>query len=100
MALAPAAADPPGDAPCSPQVIADAADGEHGHLSHAEQRERRSLQLTARPPGIWRLTRLLDDVEARLAVLEQFGASRGAGVDAGRRWVSARADRVVGADRR
>jgi hypothetical protein len=65
------------------QVVADAQDGAHGQLSHAEQRARRSLRLSARPSGMWRLTGLLDDIEgARLAeVLEAFSASRDAGVD-------------------
>jgi hypothetical protein len=65
------------------QVIADADDGTHGELSHAQQRARRGLRLSARPSGMWRLSGLLDDVEgARLAeVLEVFGAGRDAGVD-------------------
>lgn len=79
------------------QVIADAEDGKHGHLSHMEQRERRSLRLTARPSGMWRLSGLLDDLEgARLAeVLEQFSASRDAGVDAGETLGQRRADALA-----
>lgn len=66
------------------QVIADAQDGSHGELSHAQQRARRSLRLTARPSGMWRITGLLDEVEgARLAeVLETFSATRDACVEA------------------
>ncbi len=76
------------------QVIADAHDGAHGELSHAQQRARRSLRLSARPSGMWRLTGLLDDIEgARLAeVLEAFSASRDAGVDAGETLQQRRAD--------
>ncbi|MCB8997878.1 MAG: DUF222 domain-containing protein [Actinobacteria bacterium] len=96
-AVALAAATDPRETRHVLQVIADAADGEHGHLSHAEQRERRSLRLTARPSGMWRLTGLLDDVEgARLAeVLEQFSASRDAGVDAGETLGQRRADALA-----
>lgn len=79
------------------QVIADAQDGEHGHLSHMAQRERRSLRLSARPSGMWRLTGLLDDVEgARLAeVLEQFSASRNAAVDPSETLPQRRADALA-----
>ncbi len=79
------------------QVVADAQDGTHGQLSHAEQRARRSLRLSARPSGMWRLTGLLDDIEgARLAeVLEQFSACRDAGVDAGETLPQRRADALA-----
>jgi hypothetical protein len=79
------------------QVVADAQDGKHGHLSHLEQRERRCVRLSARPSGMWRLSGMLDDVEgARLAeVLEQFSASRDAGVDAGETLPQRRADALA-----
>ncbi|MFN8185078.1 MAG: DUF222 domain-containing protein [Candidatus Nanopelagicales bacterium] len=79
------------------QVIADAEDGTHGQLSHAEQRSRRCLRLSARASGMWRLTGLLDDVEgARLAeVLEQFSAPRDAGVDATETLPQRRADALA-----
>ncbi|MBK6762084.1 MAG: DUF222 domain-containing protein [Micrococcales bacterium] len=76
------------------QVVADAQGGEHGQLSHAEQRARRGVRLSARASGMWRLSGLLDDVEgARLAeVLGQFSAARDAGVDAGESLPQRRAD--------
>jgi hypothetical protein len=79
------------------QVVADAQDGKHGHLTHAEQRARRGVRLSARPSGMWRLSGMLDDVEgARLAeVLEQFSASRDAGVDAGETLTQRRADALA-----
>jgi len=79
------------------QVLADAEDGKNGQLSHAEQRARRGVRLTARASGMWRLTGLLDDVEgARLAdVLTQFSAARDAGVDAGQSLPQRRADALA-----
>jgi len=79
------------------QVIADAEGGAHGQLTHAEQRARRCLRLSARPSGMWRLTGLLDDVEgARLAeVLEKFSAARDAGVDATETLPQRRADALA-----
>ncbi len=79
------------------QVLADAEDGKNGQLSHAEQRARRGVRLTARASGMWRLSGLLDDVEgARLAeVLAQFSAARDAGVDAGETLPQRRADALA-----
>ena len=79
------------------QVVADAQGGEHGQLSHAEQRARRGVRLSARASGMWRLSGLLDDVEgARLAeVLGQFSAARDAGVDAGESLPQRRADALA-----
>ena len=79
------------------QVIADAEDGTHGQLSHAEQRSRRCVRLSARPSGMWRLSGLLDDVEgARLAeLLAQFSAARDAGVDATETLPQRRADALA-----
>ncbi len=79
------------------QVVADAEGGEHGQLSHAEQRARRGVRLSARASGMWRLSGLLDDVEgARLAeVLGQFSAARDAGVDAGESLPQRRADALA-----
>ena len=79
------------------QVLADAEDGKNGQLSHAAQRARRGVRLTARASGMWRLTGLLDDIEgARLAdVLAQFSPARDAGVDAGQSLPQRRADALA-----
>jgi hypothetical protein len=60
------------------QVIADAHHPEHCDLDLAKQRAKRSLRLSARPSGMWRLTGLLDEVEgARLSeLLAAFTAPR------------------------
>ena len=79
------------------QVIADAEDGEHGQLSHAEQRARRGVRLTARASGMWALTGLLDDIDgARLAdLLEVFSPVPDAGVDPGQTLPQRRADALA-----
>ena len=79
------------------QVIADAQDGEHGQLSHAEQRARRGVRLTARASGMWALTGLLDDIDgARLAeLLEVFSPAPDAGVDPGQTLPQRRADALA-----
>ena len=79
------------------QVIADAEDGAHGQLSHAEQRARRGLRLSARASGMWALTGLLDDIDgARLAdLLEVFSPAPDAGVDPGQTLPQRRADALA-----
>ena len=69
----------------------------HGQLSHAEQRARRGLRLTARASGMWALTGLLDDIDgARLAeLLEVFSPAPDAGVDPGQTLPQRRADALA-----